>query len=547
MPRRDILFTKWTEVETDMGVTLQFCGAAQTVTGSCYLIKTPECNFLVDCGMFQGPKTLKELNYRDFPFDPAGIDFVLQTHAHIDHAGLLPKLTKAGFKGKILATEGTRDLLTFMLPDSGFIQEMEVRHLNQRNARRGKPEVTPIYTQQDAQDCLRFIAPVEYETWVEAGTGVRARFWNAGHILGSASIEIEITSPRTDAEPLRILFSGDIGPDNKLFEPDPDAPSHFDYVVTESTYGNRSRPQMPPEDRRRTFAKVVNDALQGGGKLIIPAFAVERSQELIVDLLYLQDTGEIPDVPIFLDSPLAIRITRVFEKHAQDLEDLTERPKLLTQSSVRPTVTVDESKEIANYGGSAIILAASGMCEAGRIRHHLKRWLWETNATVLFAGYQAPGTLGRLLLDGARNVKIQGDEIQLMAKIRKIDVYSGHADREELLDWIKERQPVSSALFLTHGDEEKIAGLKAALAKSGFDETRIYAPALDDEVELRGSGNPPKFYQTQPRLPSEASIKLDWHNDLAQFTFDMREAFEQAADDKARAKFIRKLRRALED
>ena len=217
-----------------MEITLRFCGAARTVTGSCYWITTPTSSFLIDCGMFQGPKTIKELNYQPFPFDPKEIDFVLQTHAHIDHAGLLPKLVKDGFQGTIYATRGTGDLLTFMLPDSGYIQEMEVENLNRRKARHGKSNVTPIYTQADAEASLEAIRTVEYENWTNVGDGIRARYWNAGHILGSASIEIEIETSKTEGSPpLRLLFSGDIGPDHKLFHPDPDAPKDFDYVISE--------------------------------------------------------------------------------------------------------------------------------------------------------------------------------------------------------------------------------------------------------------------------------------------------------------------------
>jgi metallo-beta-lactamase family protein len=531
-----------------MSVTMRFCGAAGAVTGSCYWIRTPDCQFLIDCGLFQGPKTVKELNYRPFPFDPSKIDFVLQTHAHIDHAGLLPKLCKADFKGRIFATEGTRDLLSFMLPDSGHIQEMEVRQLNFRNARHGKPAVTPIYTRRDAEDSLDAIETVEYEEWIEAGTGIRARFWNAGHILGSASIEVEITSSEKGQQSVRrLLFSGDIGPDNKLFHPDPEAPNDFDYVVCESTYGGRERERTTPEERRKVLAQEVNQALQRDGTLLIPIFAVERTQELMTDLLALQVSGELPGTPVFLDSPLAIRVTRVFEKHAHDLEELSEQPNLLDNPFVYPTETSDESKQIDRVSGGAVILAASGMCDAGRVRHHLKRLLWNKKTTVLFVGYQAPGTLGRLLVDGAKLVKIQGNEIRVQAKIRQINSYSGHADGEELVQWIQERQPVKCALFLTHGEREAIDALTTDLVEQGMDAKRIFGPSLDDEVELSGDCRLPEFREVSRRLPAEAIMDRDWHNDLTQFWFDVRDALEQAADEKSRAKVLRRLRRALED
>lgn len=531
-----------------MEITLRFCGAARTVTGSCFLVTTPDCQFLVDCGLFQGPKTVRELNYQPFPFDASKIDFVLQTHAHIDHAGLLPKLVKAGFEGKIHATEGTRDLLTFMLPDSGYIQEMEVEKLNRRKARHGKSKVEPIYTQADAERTLEAFNIVAYEGWIDVGIGVRARYWNAGHILGSASIEVEIQRGADPATPpLRLLFSGDIGPDNKLFHPDPDAPKGFDYIICESTYGGRLRSRKTPDERRKELAIEIGKALENDRMLLIPVFAVERTQELITDILTLQEAGEIPTVPIFLDSPLAIRVTRVFEKHARDLEELSERPSLLGNPNIRPTESVAQSKAINRVGGGAIIMAASGMCDAGRIRHHLKNWLWQRKATVLFAGYQVPGTLGRLLVDGVKSVKIHGEEIKVQATIRALDIYSGHADGAELVEWVQEREPVSRAIFLVHGEEESALLLKAALVEHGLDGDRILIPALDDEVELLGEKHLPVFREVERRLPLDAPIKQDWHNDLAQFSFDVREVFEQAADDKARAKLIRRLRRALDN
>lgn len=525
--------------------TLRFCGAAQTVTGSCYWLQTDQCSFLVDCGLFQGPKTLKELNYRPFPFDPSKIDFVLQTHAHIDHAGLLPKLSAHGFQGPIYATEGTKDLLTFMLPDSGYIQEMEVSQLNIRNLRHGKPEVEPIYTRQDAEDCLALFKMVDYQAWTTVGAGVRARFWNAGHILGSASIEIEID--QENAAPLRLLFSGDIGPDNKLFHPDPEAPSNFDYVISEATYGGRERPDVTPAARKSALRQEVLNALDHNGMLLIPIFAVERTQELITDLIALQDAGEIPKVPIFLDSPLAIRVTRVFQRHAHGLEDLGPTPRFTSNPTVHPTETAEQSKQIAKITGSAIILAASGMCEAGRIRHHLKQWLWQGKATVLFVGYQAIGTLGRILSEGAKSVKIHGQEIRVKARIRKIDTYSGHADGSELVDWIVERRPIKQALILTHGEEPQMLALKSALIETGFTEKDILIPELDDDITLGGEGASVLAPSSDQRLPPEALGGPDWHNDLTELIFDLRDTFEQAADEKARAKVLRRIRRALEE
>ena len=344
-----------------MSVTIRFCGAAHTVTGSCYLLETPSGRFLIDCGLFQGQKTLKELNYGAFPFRPADVDAVVLTHAHIDHSGLLPKLVREGFRGRILATRGTIDLCSYMLPDAGSIQESEVAALNRRNSARGRAEVSPIYTQADAVASLQSFQPVEYETWVGVIQGVRARYWNAGHLLGSASIELEFEGEGAAGQPLRLLASGDVGPDAKLLEPDPKAPAGFDYVISESTYGDRIRAATTPQQRRQRLAAEVKDAAAAKGALLIPAFAVERTQELIVDLVDLMERGEIPPAPIFLDSPLAIHATEVFRKHAASLDADIDVNRLFSSSHLRFTETVDESKSIAKLKGFHIIIAASGM------------------------------------------------------------------------------------------------------------------------------------------------------------------------------------------
>jgi metallo-beta-lactamase family protein len=525
-------------------IKIKFCGAARHVTGSCYLLQTPQSTFLVDCGLFQGSKKVRALNYEPFPFQPQDVDFVLQTHAHIDHSGQLPKLTSTGFKGKIFATEGTRDLLTFMLPDSGYIQEMEVEHRNRRNQRRGKPEVAPIYTRKDAEDCLAHIVALDYEDWVQVGPDVRARFWNAGHILGSASIEVEID--QEDAPALRLLFSGDIGPDNKLFHPDPDAPADFDYVISESTYGNRERPETSVDARRAALQTEVARALAGDGMLLIPVFAVERTQELITDILALQKAGDIPSAPIFLDSPLAIRVTRVFQKHSGDLEDLSVSPQLLNSPQLHPTQTTDESKSIAKITGGAIILAASGMCDAGRIRHHLKQWLWQEKATVLFVGYQAQGSMGRRISEGAKRVTIQGEDIKINAKIRKLDAYSGHADGAELASWISERKPIQKALILTHGEEDQMDALHDKVIALGIDARRIVMPALDDEMVLSAAGSLTLVPAQEQRVKPAKPKSPDWDNDLAELVNAVRDGFHAAADDKARAVFVRQLRKSLD-
>lgn len=530
-----------------MSVTVRFCGAARTVTGSCYLIETQSGRLLIDCGLFQGQKTLKELNYNPFPFRPADIDAVLLTHAHIDHSGLLPKLVREGFRGRILATRGTIDLCSWMLPDAGSIQESEVASLNRRNAARGRPEVSPIYTKADAFDSLQSFQPVEYETWNEVMPGVRARYWNAGHLLGSASIEIEFDGAGTGGQPLRLLASGDIGPDAKLLQPDPKAPAGFDYVISESTYGDRIRAATTPEQRRQRLASEVRDAAAAKGALLIPAFAVERTQELIVDLVDLMERSDIPAAPIFLDSPLAIHATEVFRDHAESLDPDIDVNRLFNSSHLRFTETVDESKAIAKLAGFHIVIAASGMCDAGRIRHHLKHWLWSSRATVLLVGYQASGTLGRFLQDGARAVRIQGDEIKVAARIRMIDDYSGHADGAEIARWIAARRPIQRGVFLVHGEEEAIAGLAERIAERIVPAAKLFQPVLDDIYELTTPEPAVIDVARRRRLAPEAVTHLDWHNDMSTLVLDINDRIEAAADDRARGVIIRRLKRALEE
>jgi len=529
-----------------MSVTIRFCGAARTVTGSCHLFETNFGRFLVDCGLFQGQKTLKQLNYGTFPFSPRDVDAVLLTHAHIDHSGLLPKLVRNGFTGRILATRGTIDLCSYMLPDAGSIQESEVAALNRRNAARGRAEVAPIYTQADAIAAMQSFRPVDYEKWVDVIPGVRARYWNAGHLLGSASIEIEVADDASP-KPLRILASGDIGPDAKLLQPDPDAPAGFDHVISESTYGDRERPPITSEARRARLAAEVREAAARKGALLIPAFAVERTQELIVDLVDLMERGEAPSAPIFLDSPLAIHATEVFRKHADSLEPIVDVRRLLSSAQLRFTETVDESKSIAKLTGFHIVIAASGMCDAGRIRHHLRNWLWNARATVLLVGFQAQGTLGRFLADGAKAVRIQGNEIKVAAHIRSIDDYSGHADGSELARWIAARRPIERGLFLVHGEERAIAGLAERVCERIIPAAKVFQPVLDDIYDLSAAVPMPRIAGHRRRLAPEAVVALDWHNDMSKLVLDINDRVEAAADDRARSIIVRRLRRALEE
>jgi len=527
-----------------LSLRLHFHGAARTVTGSCFMLESDAARVLVDCGMFQGSKEERELNYQHFPFRAASLSALCLTHAHIDHSGLVPKLVKAGFDGPIYATSGTTDLASIMLPDSGYIQEMEVEQLNRRNSRRGRETVSPIYTQEDAVACLRQFRPVAYGQWQDVAPGFRARYWNAGHLLGSASIEMEVTSGG-DGKPLRLLFSGDVGPDHKLLQPDPDGPRNLDYVLLEPTYGSTDRAGVTIGSRRGMLRDEVLGAMHPGGVLLIPSFAVERTQELLVDLMELVEAGELPDIPVFIDSPLASKASAIFKRHAGDLRNGADLVQALESRWVRFTETVEQSKSIDRIHSFHIIIAASGMCEAGRIRHHLKAWLWRDEATVLFVGFQAQGTLGRILQDGAPKVRIQGEEVKVRARMRTLDLYSGHADGPELKAWLSDRLPVRRGVFLVHGEDAPLKALQSSLA--GLDHVpEAIIPEIDDVYDLTGD-RAARIERHEERLPGSSAGHRDWHNDYAELLFEINDAIEGAADRRAKEVIIRRIRGALKD
>lgn len=531
-----------------MPVTVRACGAARTVTGLSLLFDTGRTRFLVDCGMFQGPKTLKALNWEAFPYRPRDIDAVLLTHAHIDHSGLLPKLVKEGFRGRIHATAPTVDLCGAMLPDSGHVQEMEVEHLNRRNRRRGRAPVEPIYTANDAVAALRAFRSVPMDRWLsfDEMPGVRARWWNAGHMLGSASIELEFAEE--DGAPLRVLVSGDLGPDCAVFHRDPEGPAALDHVFLESTYGDEDKPCVDHAARRDKLAALVAEATHPDGALLIPAFAVERTQEICWDLVTLMQSGRIPQAPIFVDSPLAIRATEVFLDHAAALEDGRSVKRALRSPLLNFTETGEQSRRIASVEGFHIVIAGSGMCDAGRIRHHLKRWLWAPEATVLLTGYQAEGTLGRLLQEGKQEVRIQGETIRVAAKIREIRDYSGHADAPELTAWLKARGPVTGGIFLVHGEPPAMDALARRLAAGGLAQPgQVLMPTLDDGFLLPRAAAPVRRDVARRRSDPASAGRPDWHNARAALLLGIEDAIDRAPDAASRERLMAALRGALED
>ncbi|QNB45815.1 MBL fold metallo-hydrolase [Thermanaerosceptrum fracticalcis] len=450
---------------------IQFYGAAGTVTGSCFLITTKNERFLVDCGMFQGSKELKENNYKDFPFNPSEIDFVVLTHAHIDHSGLIPKLYKKGFQGLVHTTKATRELCAVVLPDSGHIQEMEVERKNRKFLRMGYSLIEPIYTVKDAETCLQNFKGYHYEEMIEITPNVKVRFQDAGHILGSALIEVYLTE---DGISKKIVFSGDIGNINQPIVDDPTVIREADIIVMESTYGNRYH--LEAEDRLEILTRVVKNTMKKGGNLIIPAFAVERTQDLIYHLMELKDKGVLPELNIYIDSPMAVEATEVFTRNPQffDEEALAIFQKkggqnLFTGEGIHYVRTAEESMQLNKIKSGAVIISASGMAEAGRIKHHLKHNLWRPECTVLFVGYQAEGTLGRRILDGEKKVKIHGEEVAVKADIVRIDGFSAHADQKGLVEWLKGFQKTPDKVFLVHGEEDALNTLqRVILSETGI-------------------------------------------------------------------------------
>ena len=515
-------------------LTLTLHGAARTVTGSCHEFTLGDRRILVDCGLFQGSRTLEGLNAGAFGFNPAKVDAVILTHAHIDHSGLLPRLVAEGFTGKIWCTQPTADLLEYMLADAGRIQEADTARRNRRRDRAGEDPFDPLYTEADAIAAWGQACPVELEEWFEPVPGIRARLWNAGHILGSASVELE-------AGGVRVLCSGDLGPDNKAFHADPEGPSGFDHVLCESTYGDRAREPMTIAGRRKVLEAEIRGALARGGNLVIPTFALERTQELLLDIAELMQAGAIPNVPVFIDSPLASQATRVFEKHAEELQDFSGE-QTFKQPGFHFVDSVQESIRLNSVSG-AIIMAASGMCEAGRIRHHLVHNLHKREATVLFVGYQAEGSLGRVILEGAERVRISGQDVMVRAAIRRIDSYSAHADQCELATWIAERLPVNGSLFLDHGEPQAVAAL-ADLVRQDNKALSIVMPELGEAYAL-APGAPARRTRTA-RAEAAACTGCDWQNDYAEFALGLKRELAQIRDEHARRKAIAEMRKVLE-
>ena len=447
---------------------ITFLGAAKTVTGSCYLIETQNTKFLVDCGLFQGHAKEDVLNAEEFPFNPAELDYIFLTHAHIDHSGRIPKIYNDGFNGEIYTTKATAELCAIMLPDCGHIQEFENEWKNKKRLRAGKLPVEPIYTYQDALDCIKLFKKVNYGEAKKINDEIKVRFNDAGHILGSAIIEFWISEKGKET---KLVFSGDLGNRDMPILRDPTILEDADYLVIESTYGNRVRENQ--SNRFEYFVDIIDETISKGGNVIIPSFAVGRAQEVIYELnkekeSYDSKLKKLFSVPVFVDSPLAISATEVFrnnldcyDEEAREYIDNGENP--LDFPGLKFTRSADESRALNERNDSSIIISASGMCEAGRIKHHLKHNLWRKESTILFVGYQARGTLGRKLVDGAKKVKIFGEDISVNARIEMIEGFSGHADKNGLLEWIGGFKRKPAKIFIVHGEEESMVDFSSEI------------------------------------------------------------------------------------
>ena len=470
-----------------MHMKLEFLGAAHEVTGSCHYLEFADKHVLVDCGMEQGPDLYVN---QEIPVNASTIDYVFVTHAHIDHSGLLPMLYNHGFRGQIFTTTATHQLCEIMLKDSAHIQMFEAEWKNRKAKRAGRPEVVPLYDMNDAVGVLGHFVSCDYHSVINVCEGLKVRFVDAGHLLGSSSIEMWISENTAEGvEERKIVFSGDIGPGNRPLIKDPEYLTSADYVVMESTYGDRTH-ETPP-DYAVELARVIRDTFTRGGNLVIPAFSVGRTQEMLDFIRRIKMENLLPEFQnfeVYVDSPLAVEATTIFGKNVQDCFDDT--ALALVQQGINPigfpglrmAITSDESKMINFNDKPKVILSASGMCEAGRIRHHLKHNLWRKDSTILFVGYQVPGTLGNMLLNGAKEVKLFGETIEVQAKIENLPGISGHADVNQLTKWVSMFDPKPKRVFIVHGEDKVTEQFAAHIHEElGLE---AYAPFSGDAFDL---------------------------------------------------------------
>jgi len=464
---------------------IEFVGGARSVTGSSYILRDNDFTIMIDCGMFQGKRELRDRNFMPLIYNPSSIDAVLLTHAHIDHSGLLPKLVKTGFSKKIYATKATCDLCSVMLPDSAHIQEMDIKYLNKKNKKLNRDIIEPLYTVKDAEETLKYLVNVDYGNIVQIHPRIKARFRDAGHILGSSIIELWITSSDLKKGTTKIVFSGDIGPKDQAIVRDPEIIDEADILIIESTYGNRLHKSK--QDTYREFKEIINNAYNNKGNIIIPAFAIERTQEIIYTLAQLFDKKEIPSIPVYIDSPLAISATKIFQNNSNCFDEDMKKILLNGNSpldfpSLHYTQTTEDSKHLNEQAAGSIIISASGMCTAGRIKHHLKYNLYKPDSSIVFVGFQAEGTLGRKLIDGASQVKLYGEDIAVRAKIYTLGGFSAHADMNGLIEWIGNIKNRNLKVFVVHGELDSSMHLADKIrSEMGY---TVYVPEWGEIVEI---------------------------------------------------------------
>lgn len=438
---------------------IKFCGASTGVTGSCHLLTSGEHKILLDCGQFQGGKAQDALNYEKFPFEPSEIECVVLSHAHIDHCGRLPLLTKRGFEGKIYCTDATADLLSVMLKDSAYIHEKGTEWKNRKAERAGREQVEPLYTIEDAEKALSLVSPILYDQQIEINSDMKIVFNDAGHILGSAITELWVTE---DDKESKIVFSGDLGMEGRPILRDPTYIKKADYVIMETTYGNRIHKELGSGVDK--LIEIILNTTRRGGNVVIPSFAVGRTQELIYELNRFYDSNneyrkELDKIFVYIDSPMATTATEIFRRNAQVFDEETREYILkgdnpLEFKNLKFTRSSKESQDLNFNKEPKIIISASGMCEAGRIRHHLKHNLWNPKNSIVFVGYQGQGTLGRSLVEGIKMVTLFGEEIQVNAEIHNLEGFSGHADQNGLFAWLAHFEQKPKQIFLVHGEEE---------------------------------------------------------------------------------------------
>jgi metallo-beta-lactamase family protein len=464
--------------------TLTFWGGVGTVTGSKYHVESGGASVLVDCGLFQGLRELRERNWEEPPFDVGKLDAVVITHAHVDHTGYLPRLVGRGYKGPVYCSKGTADLLKLLLPDSARLQEEEAEYRNRHNLSRHAPAL-PLYTEADARAALKLIqtCPNTGEP-TEIAKGVRASFHIAGHILGSSLVLLELDGAGADGKGRRVLFSGDLGHYDQPIIPDPVAPPACDYLLVESTYGDRLHEAEDPKD---ALARVINEAAERGGPLLVPAFAVGRTQELVYYIRELEDEGRIPILPVRVDSPMAATATQIYQRNRDEQDEeyatlLEQHRQPLRTRSMLTASTRDESKRLNDEHGARVIISASGMLTGGRVLHHARRILPDARATVLFVGFQAAGTTGRKILEGARYVRIMKEDVPVRCRVERIGGLSAHADWAEVLRWLEPLEHAPRRVFTTHGEPEAAAAMAAHITERfGW---RVEVPRYGEQVEL---------------------------------------------------------------